>query len=123
MILDRSFYTKISTLKSWWYQRQMRRFSNEKVFKAFKLVKISLPNNIYFYSPRLKRVPRFSGDVDKLSRWKESKECETICPTQAIKVVPSGILIEPRGCISCGACVDFAPDGLIEMPTELNCFK
>jgi ferredoxin len=123
MILDRSFYTKISTFKSWWYQRQMRRFSKEKVFKAFKLVKISLPNNIYFYSPRLKRVPKFSGDIEKLSRWQESKSCETICPTQAIKVMPGGIFIEPRGCISCGACIDFAPDGLLEMPTELNCFK
>lgn len=118
MILNRNFYSKISPLKAWWYRRQVDKLQGEKLFKAFKLHKTEWPNKLYFYSPRLKQVPKFSGDVERLSKWKESKLCETICPTQAIKVTANAIIIDDRGCIACGLCVDFAPEGLLLMPSE-----
>lgn len=120
MILNREFYGKISFLRGWWNRRQMSRLKDEKLFKTFKLHKTEWPNKLYFYSPRLKRVPVFIGDQQKLSNWKESKSCETICPTQAIKVTASAIIIDERGCISCGLCVEFAPPGLLEMPSDLS---
>ena len=119
MILNRNYYSKISFLKAWWYRRQMEKLKGERLFKAFKLQRIEWPGKLYFYSPRLKRVPRFIGDKAQLSNWKESELCETICPTQAIKVTASAIIIDDRGCIACGLCVEFAPDGLLEIPSEL----
>ena len=119
MILNRSYYSKISVLKSWWFRRQSEKLKGEKIFKAFKLHKTEWPNKLYFYSPRLKRVPKFVGDKASLSDWKEAKLCETICPTQAIKVTASAIIIDDRGCIACGLCVEFAPEGLLETPSEL----
>ncbi len=97
----------------------MAKLKNEKLFKAFKLHKTQWPHKIYFYSPRLKRIPRFTGDAEKLSNWKESKSCETICPTGAIKVKASAITIDDRGCIACGLCVEYAPEGILEYPSEL----
>lgn len=119
MILNRNFYTKISYIKSFWNLRQVRKLAGEKVFKAFKLHKTEWPNKLYFYSPRLKRIPRFTGNTELLSRWKESKVCETLCPTQAIKVTESAFIIDDRGCIACGLCVELAPPGVLEMTSEL----
>jgi ferredoxin len=118
MILNRNFYTKISPMKAWWYRRQLKKLEGERLFKAFKLHKTVWPNKLYFYSPRLKRVPQFSGDKLRLSNWKDSKLCETVCPTQAIKVTASAIIVDDRGCIACGLCVEFAPDGLLKVPSE-----
>jgi Fe-S-cluster-containing hydrogenase component 2 len=115
MILNRVFYSKISRLRSIWNSQLIRKISAEKAFRAFRLHKTEWPNKLYFYSPRLKRVPRFSGDVEVLRDWKESKLCETICPTQAIKVTASAFIINERGCIACGLCVELAPPGLLEM--------
>ena len=118
MILDRVFYSKISTFKSFWNLRQLRKISGDKVFRAFRLHKTEWPNKLYFYSPRLKRIPRFTGDVAALTNWKESSICETICPTQAIKVTASAFIIDDRGCIGCGLCVEFAPSGLLEISAD-----
>lgn len=118
MILNRNFYSKISFWKAWWYKRQFRKLSGEGVFKAFKLHNTEWPNKLYFYSPRLKHKPLFIGTPQKLSLWKESKMCETLCPTQAIKVTAEAIIIDDRGCIGCGLCVEFAPEGLLEMPSD-----
>ncbi|HXH30452.1 MAG TPA: hypothetical protein VNJ01_06550 [Bacteriovoracaceae bacterium] len=115
MILSKNLYGKSSVIRSWWNRRQLRKLLGEKVFKAFKLHKTEWPNKIYFYSPRLKRVPKFIGNKDQLSNWKEAKMCETICPTQAIKVSASAFMIDGRGCIACGLCVEMAPPGLLEM--------
>jgi len=113
MILDRRFYTNTSFLKAWWSQRQLKRFEGEKVFKLFKLFKVSYPDQPYFYSNRLKIRPVFSGNKNLLSNWKEAKLCETICPTQAIKINKEGIKIDPLGCIACGECFSIAPEGLL----------
>lgn len=118
MILDRKFYTKISYFRALWHFRQVKKLRKEKVFKAFKLHKTQWPNKLYFYSPRLKRVPSFTGDLNALSMWKESKMCEIICPTQAIKVTANAFIIDDRGCISCGLCVELAPPGVLEVETE-----
>jgi ferredoxin len=118
MILNRKFYVKISFLKAWWLRRQIRKLQGEKIFKAFKLHKTEWPNKLYFYSPRLKRKPRFIGNKEQLSTWQESKLCETLCPTQAIKVTAEAIIIDDRGCIGCGLCVEAAPEGLLEIPSE-----
>jgi Fe-S-cluster-containing hydrogenase component 2 len=69
-------------------------------------------------SPRLKRIPVFIGTKAELSQWKESKLCETICPTHAIKVTAEAIMIDDRGCISCGLCVEIAPEGLLEIQND-----
>ncbi len=119
MILNRNFYNKISYWKVFWSRRQMRKFAGEKLFKVFKLHKTEWPDKLYFYSPRLKRKPLFIGSREKLSMWKESKMCEIICPTNAIQVTADAILIDERGCIGCGLCVEFAPAGLLEMSSDL----
>lgn len=123
MILDRSYYNRISMLRAWWSRRQLKKLQGEKLFKFFKLHKTQWPEWPYFYSPRLKRVPRFVGSREQLLHWKESKSCETICPTHAISVTESAIIIDERGCITCGLCVEFSPPGLLEMPTELVSFQ
>jgi Fe-S-cluster-containing hydrogenase component 2 len=97
----------------------LEKIKGEKLFKAFKLFKTEWPNKIYFYSPRLKRVPRFTGDQVKLATWKEAKLCEAICPTGAISVTDTAIIIDHRGCITCGLCVEFAPEGLLEVASEI----
>ena len=119
MILNRDFYNKISIWRGWWFRRQIRKISGEKLFKVFKLHKTSWPDKLYFYSPRLKRKPLFISNKENLSQWKESKMCETICPTQAIEVTADAIIIDDRGCIGCGLCVDFAPSGFLEMSAEI----
>jgi ferredoxin len=119
MILNRNFYNKVSRFRAWWYRKQMQKLQGPGIFKAFKLHKTEWPNRLYYYSPRLKRIPQFVGTAENLSRWQGSKGCETICPTQAIKVTASAIIIDDRGCISCGLCVEYAPEGILEMPTDL----
>jgi Fe-S-cluster-containing hydrogenase component 2 len=118
MILNRKFYEKKSYFRALWNLRQMKNLTGEKVFKAFKLHKTEWPNKLYFYSPRLKRIPRFTGNLEALSLWKESKMCEMICPTQAIKVTADAFIIDDRGCIACGLCVELAPPGVLEMTSE-----
>ncbi len=120
MILNRNFYNKMPAWKSWWFKRQLLKLTGDKIFKSFKLHKTEWPQKIYFYSPRLRRKPVFIGNAEKLSLWKESKICENICPTQAIKVEAEAIIIDDRGCIGCGLCVEFAPAGLLEMLREVT---
>jgi Fe-S-cluster-containing hydrogenase component 2 len=120
MILNRNFYTKVSRLSSLWARWQMRAFSSEKVFKIFKLHRTEWPQKLYFYSPRLKRIPRFTGNTQALHNWKDAKTCETLCPTQAIKVTANAFIIDSRGCIACGLCVEVAPPGVLEMTSELS---
>lgn len=118
MILNRKFYTKVSYFRGLWNLAQVKKLIGDKSFKAFKLHKTEWPNKLYFYSPRLKRIPQFTGDVERLTLWKESKMCETICPTQAIKVTSKDFMIDRRGCIACGLCVELAPPGVLEMIYE-----
>ena len=118
MILNRRFYTKVSYLRAKWNLRQVKKLTSERAFKAFKLHKTEWPNKLYFYSPRLKRIPRFTGNKELLSQWKESKICETLCPTQAIEVTANAFIIDDRGCIACGLCVELAPPGVLEMSSE-----
>ena len=118
MILDRSFYTKISFIRSLWNSQQLKKLSKEKVFKAFKLHKTEWREKLYFYSPRLMRVPRFTGNVELLKQWTEASACEQLCPTKAIKVSSNDFKIDPRGCIACGLCVELAPPGILEIPRE-----
>ncbi len=120
MILNRSFYSKISLIKGLWHNRQVRKLLSEKVFKAFKLHRTEWPDKLYFYSPRLKRIPRFTGNTDLLRNWKDKEICETLCPTQAIKVSANAFIIDDRGCIACGLCVELAPPGLLETSWEPN---
>jgi len=118
MILNRRFYTKVSFLKSVWNSRQLKKLIGEGVFKAFKLHKTEWPQKLYFYSPRLKRIPRFTGNSSLLSSWQNSKKCETLCPTHAIKVTTTAIVIDESGCIACGLCLEFAPPGLLETHSD-----
>lgn len=120
MILNRSYYLPPRWIKSFWTKRFLRRYLGDKKFKFFGLHKTIWPDRIYFYSPRLKRIPRFTGNKELLRNWKESKNCETMCPTQAIKVTADAFIIDDRGCIACGLCVELAPKGLLEVSTQSN---
>jgi MinD superfamily P-loop ATPase len=115
MILNKKFYGKVSLTKKWWIKKQLARYSGERLFKVFKLHKVEWPGKPYFYSPRLKSIPRFIGTKKELSNWKDAYLCETICPTKAIKVTEDSFIIDERGCISCQLCVEFAPEGLFEL--------
>lgn len=119
MILNRIFYNRISPWRAWWFRWQIRKLTGEKLFKVFKLHKTTWPDKLYFYSPRLKRKPLFIGMKEALSQWKDSKLCESICPTHAIEVTAAAIIIDDRGCIGCGLCVEFAPPGLLEMSADI----
>jgi len=119
MILNRNYYSKISIWRGWWFRRQVHKLVGEKLFKVFKLHRTVWPDKLYFYSPRLKRKPLFIGSAEALSQWKNAKLCETICPTQAIEVTADAIMIDDRGCIGCGLCVEFSPPGLLEMSSDI----
>lgn len=118
MILNRTLYHRISSLQSYWFARAVKKLLGEKSFKAFNLHKTEWPNKLYFYSPRLKRVPQFTGNKELLASWQSAKLCETLCPTNAIKVTAEAIIIDDRGCVTCGLCIELAPAGLLEMATE-----
>ena len=120
MILSRNYYEKTLFWRGWWFRRQIRKLAGDKIFKVFKLHKTIWPDKLYFYSPRLKSKPLFTGSKELLSQWKESKLCESICPTHAIEVTAEAIIIDDRGCIACGLCVDFAPAGFLEMSAEIS---
>ena len=119
MILNRSLYHKFSSLQSYWFSRTVKKLFGEKSFKAFNLHKTDWPNRLYFYSPRLKTVPRFTGNKALLASWQTAKLCETLCPTNAIKVTAEAIIIDDRGCVTCGLCIELSPPGLLEMTTEV----
>lgn len=123
MILNRNFYTKVSWFRAFWNIRQADKLVGEKVFKMFKLHKTEWPEKIYFYSPRLKRVPKFTGAVELLKQWTEAKKCEELCPTRAITVTQKDFIIDPKGCIACGLCVELAPEGILEMSADMPVMK
>ncbi len=114
MILKRQYFAKIPLMKKWWTAYSLRKIAGEKLFKNFFLHKTEWPDRLYFYSPRLRRIPQFTGNTGLLSAWKNAKLCETLCPTNAIEVKPQTIIIDNRGCISCGLCVELSPPGLLE---------
>lgn len=119
MILNRKYYSKVSMFKAWWYRRGLRKLSEEKVFKLFRLHRTEWPQKLYFYSPRLKRVPKFIGSAAGMKAWPGVKSLEEVCPTNAITVTDKEIIISERGCIACGLCIEAAPEGLLEMPSEV----
>jgi NAD-dependent dihydropyrimidine dehydrogenase PreA subunit len=118
MILDRKFYNDLPIFQRLWGRYQMKKLRGEKLFRFFDLLKSSAPDRLYFYSPRLKRKPRFTGNVQLLQSWQDAKLCERMCPTQAIQVTENDFLIDDRGCITCGLCVELAPPGLLEVTHE-----
>lgn len=118
MILNRNYYIKASKLKNRWIIQKLQKLTGDKVLKAFRLHKTVWPDKLYFYSPRLKKIPKFTGDSELLSRWQEAKLCENMCPTHAIKVTANAFIIDDRGCISCGLCVELAPAGILEYSAD-----
>lgn len=120
MILDRKYYNDLPLLRRWWIRYQLRHLRGEKLFRLLELHKSLAPDKLYFYSPRLKRKPRFTGDEALLRSWQEAKLCERMCPTQAIQVTENDFVIDERGCISCGLCVELAPPGLLEVTHEVK---
>ncbi len=120
MILDRKFYNQLPFFRRWWNNYQMKKLRGEKLFRNLQLHKSASPDKLYFYSPRLKRKPKFTGDVALLRSWQDAKLCERMCPTQAIVVTEDNFIIDDRGCITCGLCVELAPPGLLENSHEYN---
>lgn len=120
MILDRKYYNDLPLLRRWWNNYQMKKLRGEKLFRILELHRSSAPDKFYFYSPRLKRKPKFTGNVDLLRSWQDAKLCERMCPTQAILVTENDFVIDERGCITCGLCVELAPPGLLEVIHEVK---
>lgn len=120
MILNRNYYNKASIFKNMWNKFQMKSLIGPKLFKTFRLHQTRLPDQIYFYSPRLKSKPRFSGDVELLRSFKAAKLCEALCPTNAIKVTDNDFIIDQMGCIACGLCVEATPPGLLVVASEVK---
>jgi NAD-dependent dihydropyrimidine dehydrogenase PreA subunit len=116
MILHPKYFERVSLFKKIWIHRQMKKLTGDKLFKAFHLHQTKYPDQMYFYSPRMKSAPRFVGNEELLSHWLTAESCEIICPTNAIKLTKSAILIDEKKCILCGLCVELAPAGLLEMP-------
>ena len=58
------------------------------------------------------------GSKEKLQLWGDASKCELLCPTNAIKVTTDAILIEEKGCIACGLCVEFSPEGMLEFASS-----
>ncbi|MGE3608573.1 MAG: hypothetical protein AB7I27_03205 [Bacteriovoracaceae bacterium] len=88
--------------------------------KIFNLFKVELPGRPYFYSPRLKHKPQFTGSTEILKLWQEAKLCETICPTNAIEVLVDDFIIDQQGCIACGLCLEIAPKGLLSTSSDVS---
>lgn len=120
MILDRKFYNDLPIFRRWWNSYQMKKLRGEKLFRMLELHKSAGPDKLYFYSPRLKRKPRFTGNIELLRNWQESKLCERMCPTHAIQVTENDFVIDERGCITCGLCVELAPPGILEVSHEVK---
>ena len=120
MILDRKFYNNLPVVRRWWNNYQMKKLRGEKIFRFLDLHRSSAPDKLYFYSPRLKRKPKFTGDIELLHSWQDAKLSERMCPTQAIQVTENDFVIDERGCITCGLCVELAPPGLLEVSHEYN---
>ena len=115
MILDRKYYKDLSFFSRWWSNYQMKKLNGDKIFRLLELHKSLAPDKLYFYSPRLKRRPRYTGDIALLRSWQDARLCERMCPTQAIRITEDNFLIDDRGCIACGLCVELAPPGLLEI--------
>ncbi len=113
MILSKKSYKSPNILERVLLFRKMRNLlRNENFFTSLALAKVKLPQ-YFFYSPRLKTVPRFSGNLQLLSNWKELNELPGVCPTNAIRISAKSIEIEKNKCIACGLCVEFSPEGLL----------
>lgn len=120
MILDRKFYNNLPVIRGLWNRYQMKKLRGEKLFRFLDLHRSSAPDKLYFYSPRLKRKPKFTGDIELLHSWQDANLCERMCPTQAIQVTENDFMIDERGCITCGLCIELAPPGLLEVSHEYS---
>lgn len=113
MILNKKFYNEPSILQRFILTRKMRSFLRKEHFlQALALSKVSLPQ-YFFYSPRIKTVPHFSGNLQLLSNWQDLPKLPEVCPTKAIRVTQKTIEIDQRKCIACGLCVEVSPEGLL----------
>jgi formate hydrogenlyase subunit 6/NADH:ubiquinone oxidoreductase subunit I len=118
MILNRDFFHRTPLLRMFWSTWQKRQLRGEKVFRALRLHRTEYPEALYFYSPRLRRRPVFSGNRELLASWKDAELCARLCPTRAITALPDDFIIDPKGCIACGLCVEMAPPGLLVVREE-----
>jgi hypothetical protein len=113
MILSKNFYKSPHFLKRIILSWKMRKLLRKKsFFEALALSQIRLPQ-YFFYSARLKTVPRYSGNLQLLSNWHDLERLPSICPTNAISVTSKMIEIDSAKCIACGLCVEFSPEGLL----------
>lgn len=113
MILNKNFYKTPGLFERLMVSKKMKRFlKRDSFFSSLSLAQVRLPQ-FFFYSARLKTVPRFSGNLQLLSTWGELERLPGICPTNAISVSPKNIEIDEKRCIACGLCVEFSPDGLL----------
>ncbi len=115
MILNRDSFSRSSFLRVLLISLKMKRLKSEKVYKDFKLPKLNILGLRDLYSMRHKKIPVYTGNDQLLRSWKNAKSCETICPSNAIKVENDTISINASACIICGECVSFAPEGIFKV--------
>lgn len=120
MILDRKYYNDLPLLRRWWNSYKINKLRGEGLYRMLQLHKSSSPDKLYFYSPRLKRKPQFTGNIELLRNWQEADLCERMCPTHAIRITENDFVIDERGCITCGLCVELAPPGILKVSHEVK---
>lgn len=109
MILSKEFYIRASLFKRLWLHRQISNLS--------KSAKLFSPGDWKNFRPsvRTHKMPVFTGSKKDLLLHKDIKNLEKVCPTNAIKVTESKILISEKNCIGCLECVKAAPEGLLSV--------
>lgn len=111
MILSKELYIRSSFLKRIWIKRQIKKLSRHD--------KIMSPGSWKNYrSLRGHKVPVFSGSKKDLAEFSDAKKLEEICPTNAIKVTTSEIVISEKNCIGCQECVKASPIGIFTLREE-----
>lgn len=112
MILSKEFYIRVPFLKRLWLKRQ--------VIKLSKSAKLFSPGSWKNYHPsiRSQRYPVFIGTKKELEQISDIKELEAVCPTNALKVTSSEIVINEKNCIGCLECVKASPEGIFHLLLE-----
>lgn len=113
MILSTRFFKTPGLLQRILATRRVKALAKENALQSvITLARVRLPQ-YFFYSPRLRTVPRFSGNLQLLSTYADLPKLPSVCPTNAIRVSAKEISIREEKCIACGLCLEVTPEGLL----------
>ncbi|HLT23124.1 MAG TPA: hypothetical protein VKZ84_06765 [Bacteriovoracaceae bacterium] len=112
MILSKKLYIRDSIFKRIWIKRQIK-----KINKSTKFFTLGSWKS-YLHPVRSGSIPKFVGSKKDLQEFKEAKNLESLCPTNALKVTSETIQIDPKNCIRCQECVKASPDDFFDTNQE-----